>query len=53
MVKGNVKNNLFVMQGSTITSSAATTAEFKTETTRIWHMHLGHMSKKGLANLSN
>jgi hypothetical protein len=51
VIKGDLKaENLYVLRG--ISGSANAVATSDTETTKIWHMRLGHMSALGLAELS-
>jgi hypothetical protein len=51
VIKGDLKaKNLYVLQG--ISSSANAVAASDPETTKIWHMRLGHMSAHGLMELS-
>ena len=48
-------NGLYTLQGSTVTGAvgvAVSTSESIIETTRLWHMQLGHMSERGLTILS-
>ncbi|KAK2973379.1 hypothetical protein RJ640_024862 [Escallonia rubra] len=42
------QDSLYLLQGSTITGAAATTLSFDIDcdTTKFWHMHLGHMIEK-------
>ncbi|KAL5790253.1 hypothetical protein ACOSQ2_005141 [Xanthoceras sorbifolium] len=46
--------SLYILQGSTITGSAAVSKSSMpdSEVTKLWHMRLGHMSEKGLTLLS-
>ncbi|KAL3505148.1 hypothetical protein ACH5RR_034989 [Cinchona calisaya] len=45
---------LYILQGSTVTGSAAVSSSFLSDSdiTKLWHMRLGHMSEKGLTMLS-
>ena len=40
-------DSLYVLQGSTVTGSAAVASPNK-DNTKLWHMRLGHMSEKGI-----
>ena len=48
VLKGERVRNLYSMIGSVIVGDASTTATEKGDTTKLWHMRLGHMSEKGL-----
>jgi hypothetical protein len=55
ILKGNCINNLYYLQGSTITgtlviasSPASISIASNTSNTKLWHMRLGHMSEKGM-----
>ena len=55
IMKGHKRSaNLCVLQGFTITSGATiTTSSFlDDDVTKLWPMHLGHMSEKGMTELS-
>ena len=55
VMKGQRKSaNLYVLQGSTVTGDAAvsTPSLSDDDVTKLWHMRLGHMSEKGMAELS-
>ena len=46
-------NGLYTLQDSTVTSATTvSTSKSIIETTRLWHMRLGHMSERGLTILS-
>ena len=47
ILKGEPTANLYKMTGSIIVGDASATTE-KDDTTRLWHMRLGHMSERGL-----
>jgi len=48
ILKGERVRNLYSMIGSVIVGDASAAAAEKGDTTRLWHMCLGHMSEKGL-----
>ena len=54
IIKGKLVNGLYLLQGSTIVGSAALSSSHNSEsdTTHLWHMHLGHMSKSKRSILS-
>ncbi|KAG8496761.1 hypothetical protein CXB51_007827 [Gossypium anomalum] len=54
VMKGQRKTaKLYVLQGSTITGDAAIAFLLvRYDITKLWHMHLGHMSENGMAELS-
>ena len=47
ILKGEQATNLYKMLGSIIVGDASIITE-KEDTTRLWHMRLGHMSERGL-----
>ena len=54
VMKREKVNTLYIFQGSTVTSDAAVSMseDPDLDTTRLWHMRLGHMSERGLRVLS-
>ncbi|KAK2986265.1 hypothetical protein RJ640_021834 [Escallonia rubra] len=48
VMKGLKQNCLYLLQGSTVTGVAATTSssDIDSDTTKLWHMRLGHMSER-------
>ena len=48
VLKGERTTNLYKLTGSIIIGDASAAATEKEDTTRLWHMHLGHMSERGL-----
>jgi hypothetical protein len=48
VLKAECINNLYYLQGSTVTDTAAVSIASNTSNTKLWHMHLGHMSEKGM-----
>jgi hypothetical protein len=54
IMKGNKDDGLYFLQGSTVTGSAAVSSsdDPDSDTTRLWHMRLGHMSERGMTILS-
>ncbi|BBH01937.1 hypothetical protein Prudu_012349, partial [Prunus dulcis] len=53
VMKGTRRNNLYFLQGSTVIGGAAVTeaADAIADTTRLWHMRLGHAGEKALQGL--
>ncbi|KAH9650990.1 hypothetical protein KPL70_026576 [Citrus sinensis] len=51
VMKGNMSNGLYVLQGSAVTGDVAVSNQ-KLNKTMLWHMRLGHMSEMGLIELS-
>ncbi|KAK3009152.1 hypothetical protein RJ639_014179 [Escallonia herrerae] len=53
-IKGLKQNSLYLLHGSTVTGAAAATSssDIDSDTTKLWHMHLGHMSERGMDMLS-
>ncbi|KAK3016566.1 hypothetical protein RJ639_005827 [Escallonia herrerae] len=54
VMKGLKQNNLYLLQGSTVTGAASTSSssDIDSDTTMLWHMRLGHMSEMGMDVLS-
>ncbi|KAG9441834.1 hypothetical protein H6P81_017688 [Aristolochia fimbriata] len=54
VMKGRKIGTLYVLDGSTVTGSTtvASASLTESETTRLWHLRLGHMSERGLNLLS-
>lgn len=55
VMKGTRQNNLYFLNGSTIIGGAATVTDSKedvgSDTTKLWHMRLGHAGEKALQGL--
>ena len=47
LLKAIRSGSLYLLQGSTVTGSAAVASSNKDDT-KLWHLRLGHMSKKGI-----
>ncbi|KAK2999560.1 hypothetical protein RJ639_023203 [Escallonia herrerae] len=50
VMKGLKQNSLYLLQGSTVTGAAAVAAsssDVDSNTTKLWHMRVGHMSERG------
>jgi hypothetical protein len=54
VMKGSKVGNLYHLASETVTGEAAvsTSANSDATSTHLWHMHLGHMSERGLEELS-
>jgi len=51
--KGLRQGNLYLLPGTTVIGSAALcTTSIDVDTTKLWHMRLGHISEKGITILS-
>ena len=48
VLKAERINNLYYLQGSTVTGTPAVFIASNTSNTKLWHMHLGHMSEIGM-----
>lgn len=52
LMKGVRRGNLYLLQGSTVVGRASTVSdtsnETVTDTTRLWHMRLGHAGERAL-----
>ncbi|KAL5554210.1 hypothetical protein UlMin_041611 [Ulmus minor] len=53
VMKGQKRNGLYSLVGSTITGTSAVGSQPEQDKTRLWHMRLGHVSERGLKELSN
>ncbi|KAH9786526.1 hypothetical protein KPL71_010287 [Citrus sinensis] len=52
LLKGIKKNGLYVLEGTTVTRMVSVSSSFSVDKTRLWHLRLGHMSLRGLKELS-
>ncbi|XXG58369.1 hypothetical protein AAC387_Pa04g0693 [Persea americana] len=53
VMKGLKQNGLYFLQGSTITGAAGvSSSDSDSEITKLWHMRLGHMSERGMDELT-
>ncbi|KAK2966723.1 hypothetical protein RJ640_000624 [Escallonia rubra] len=54
VMKGLKQNSLYLLQGSTVAGAAVATSssDIDSDTTKLWHMRLGHMSERGMDVLS-
>ena len=53
VMKGLKQNGLYFLQGSTITGAAAvSSSDSDSEITKLWHIRLGHMSERGMDELT-
>ncbi|KAK3038286.1 hypothetical protein RJ639_029874 [Escallonia herrerae] len=54
VMKGLKQNSLYLLQGSTVIGAAAvaSSSDIDSDTTKLWHMRLGHMSERGMDVLS-
>ncbi|KAH9801739.1 Integrase catalytic domain-containing protein [Citrus sinensis] len=51
VMRGEKKNGLYVLIGSSVPTNAVMTAESDIDKTKLWHLRLAHMSMKGLQEL--
>lgn len=51
VMKANNHNDLYILEASTVTGTVATITS-GADKTRLWHLRLGHISEKGLTELS-
>ncbi|PKU72470.1 Retrovirus-related Pol polyprotein from transposon TNT 1-94 [Dendrobium catenatum] len=52
IMKGVLVNNLYVLEGHTMKKSATNITSVPVDSTKLWHLRLGHVSQKGLEELS-
>ncbi|KAK3000052.1 hypothetical protein RJ639_022601 [Escallonia herrerae] len=54
VMKGLKQNSLYLLQGSIVTRAAAipSSSDIVSDTTKVWHMRLGHTSERGMDVLS-
>ena len=55
VMKGHKRTvNLYILQGTIVTSDATVASKFMTngDVTKLWHMNLGHMSENDMTELS-
>ncbi|KAH9651061.1 hypothetical protein KPL70_026606 [Citrus sinensis] len=52
VMKGVKENGLYVLQGSSVPVQEGVSAVSEEDRTKLWHLRLGHMSIKGLQELS-
>ncbi|XP_071704885.1 uncharacterized mitochondrial protein AtMg00300-like [Rutidosis leptorrhynchoides] len=53
VMKGERFNGLYLLKGNTVTGAAGVSSSDKdVDTTKLWHMRLGHMSERGMMELS-
>ena len=53
MMKGQKHNGLYFLQGTIVTGAAVvSSSDSGLDTTKPWHMQLGHISEKGMVELS-
>ena len=50
-MKGNLNNGLYVLQGTVVTGDVGILNQ-NLDKIMLWHLRLGHMSEKGLRELS-
>ncbi|KAI4303367.1 hypothetical protein MLD38_039008 [Melastoma candidum] len=54
VMKGTKTGSLYVLHGSTVTGSAAISSSLsESDSAKLWHMRLGHMSENSMSALSN
>ena len=52
ILKGVCRNNLYYLKGNTVTGQVATSTDTDDDSTRLWHMRLGHTGEKSLQTLT-
>ncbi|XP_071727384.1 uncharacterized mitochondrial protein AtMg00300-like [Rutidosis leptorrhynchoides] len=53
VMKGERCNGLYLLKGSMVTGASGVSSSAKdVDTTKLWHMRLGHMSERGMMELS-
>jgi len=51
VLKADRRNNLYYLKGSTVTGQVAASTSQKEDSTRLWHMRLGHAGEKSMQTL--
>ena len=52
VLKADRRNNLYYLKGSTVTGQVAASTSSDEDSTRLWHMRLGHAGEKSLQTLA-
>ena len=52
VLKAVRQNNLYYLNGSTVTGQVAASTDSDEDSTRLWHMRLGHAGEKSLQTLA-
>ena len=52
VLKADRRNNLYYLKGSTVTGQVAASTGSDEDSTRLWHMRLGHAGEKSLQTLA-
>ena len=52
VLKTVCRNNLYYLKGSIVTGQVATSTDSDEDSTRLWHMRLGHTGEKSLQTLA-
>ncbi|KAH9652997.1 hypothetical protein KPL70_027263 [Citrus sinensis] len=52
LLRGIRKNGLYVLEGTTVTGMVSVSSSSNVDKTNLWHLRLGHMSLRGLKELS-
>jgi len=52
ILKGVCRDNLYYLKGSTVTVQVATSTDSDNDSTRLWHIRLGHTGEKSLQALA-
>lgn len=51
IMKGNRKNGMFILDGEVVNSEVGITSNVVIDRKKLWHLRLGHISKKGIKEL--
>lgn len=51
VLKGNMKNNVYILDGEVITSESGFSRDIKSDNTKLCHLRLGYISENGLNEL--
>ena len=51
VLKADRRNNIYYLKGSTVTGQVAASTSSEEDSTRLWHMRLGHAGEKSLQTL--
>lgn len=51
IIKGTRRNDVYILDGEVIARESGVSIDSSIDKTKLWHLRLGHMSKRGLKEL--